>query len=226
MKGTYDSTIHGCLKGETLALRAVVFDYGMVLSGPQDPKAHAALLRITGLTDDRFEPLYWANRHAYDEGKLTGLAFWRKFLSDTGLNQSEETVKELNRWDARMWTTQNPAMLAWQRKLKQRGILTAILSNMGDNVLENMKREFDWLPRFDVLVWSFQLHMAKPDPAIYLHVLKELGTGAEDTLFLDDKLVNIQAAQALGFKALQFSTVERLRADLRVAGLDSELPLP
>jgi FMN phosphatase YigB (HAD superfamily) len=68
--------------------------------------------------------------------------------------------------------------------------------------------------------------MAKPDPAIYLHALEELGTRAEETLFLDDKLVNIQAAQALGFKAIQFTTVERLRADLRVAGLDSELPLP
>jgi HAD superfamily hydrolase (TIGR01509 family) len=89
-----------------------------------------------------------------------------------------------------------------------------------------MKREFDWLPRFDVLAWSFQLHMAKPEPAIYLHVLKELGSRAEETLFLDDKRVNIQTAQALGFKAIQFSTVERLRADLRDAGLESELPLP
>jgi putative hydrolase of the HAD superfamily len=209
-----------------LALRAVVFDYGMVLTGPQEPKAHATLLRITGLTPERFEPLYWANRRAYDEGKLTGLAFWQKFLRDNGLNLPPKKAEELNLWDARMWTTQNPAMLAWQRKLKQQGILTAILSNMGDNVLENMKREFDWLPRFDVLAWSYQLHMAKPEPAIYSHVLKELGTTAEETLFLDDKRVNIQAAQALGFKTIQFSTVERLRADLRVAGLDSELPLP
>ena len=61
-----------------MALRAVVFDYGMVLTGPQDPEAHAALMRITGLPLDRFESLYWADRHAYDEGKLTGLAFWRR----------------------------------------------------------------------------------------------------------------------------------------------------
>ena len=211
---------------ETLALRAVVFDYGMVLTGPQEPEALATLLRITGLPQDRFEALYWANRLAYDEGKLTGLAFWQKFIQDAGLNLSQGTAEKLSRWDARMWTTQNPAMLAWQRKLKQKGVLTAILSNMGDNVHGNIVKQFDWLNRFDVLVWSYQLHIAKPDPAIYLHVLKELGTGAEETLFLDDKLVNIQAAQALGFKAIQFTTVERLRADLRVAGLDSELPLP
>ena len=209
-----------------MALRAVVFDYGMVLTGQQDPDARAALLRITGLPLEQFESLYWTDRHAYDEGKLTGLEFWNKFLRDAGLNLGPGVVDELNLWDARMWTTQNPTMVAWQLALKQRGFLTAILSNMGDNVLENMLREFDWLQRFDVLVWSFQLRMAKPDPAIYQYVLRQLGTGPEETLFLDDKLVNIQAAQALGIKAIQFSTVEKLRIDLVASGLDAELPLP
>jgi putative hydrolase of the HAD superfamily len=125
-----------------------------------------------------------------------------------------------------MWTTQNPAMLAWQQRLKQSGQLTAILSNMGDDVLASVEREFDWIHRFDVLVWSFQLHMAKPDPAIYRHVLQELGVRPEETLFLDDKLVNIETALALGMKAIEFSTIERLRADLIAAGLDSVLPLP
>jgi putative hydrolase of the HAD superfamily len=198
----------------------------MVLTGPQDPEAHAALQRITGLTLERFESHYWANRHAYDEGKLTGLAFWRKFIEEAALDMPAGAAEELNLWDARMWTTQNPAMLAWQLKLKQRGLLTAILSNMGDNVLENMKREFDWLPRFDVLVWSYQLRMAKPDPAIYRHVLKDLGTRPEETLFLDDRLVNVEAAQALDMVAIQFSTVDRLRDDLIAGGLDRELPLP
>jgi putative hydrolase of the HAD superfamily len=209
-----------------LALRAVVFDYGLVLTGPQDPEAHAALMRITGLPLDRFESLYWADRHAYDEGKLTGIAFWQKFLRQAGLSPDQKRVEELNQWDARMWTTQNPAMLAWQQQLKQHGLLTAILSNMGDNVLENMERTFDWLPRFDVLVWSYQVRMAKPAPAIYRLVLNKLGTRPEETLFLDDRPVNVEAARALGLLALDFSTVDRLRADLIASGLDSSLPLP
>jgi putative hydrolase of the HAD superfamily len=209
-----------------LALRAVVFDFGMVLSGPQDPEAHAALLRITGLPLARFEPLYWADRNAYDEGKLTGLAFWQKFVHDAGLMLPPERIDELNLWDARLWTTQNPAMLAWQQQLKLSGLRTAILSNMGDTVLASMEREFDWLTRFDVLVWSFQLRLAKPDPAIYRHLLKELGTQPEETLFLDDRQVNVEAAQALGIQSIVFSTVEKLRADLLAAGLDRQLPLP
>jgi putative hydrolase of the HAD superfamily len=133
---------------------------------------------------------------------------------------------ELNLWDARMWTTENPAMLAWQVQLKQHGLLTAILSNMGDNVLENMLREFAWLSRFDALVWSYQLRMAKPDPAIYCHVLERLGVQPEETLFLDDRLENVEAARALGIEAIEFSTVEQLRADLIASGLEGELPLP
>jgi putative hydrolase of the HAD superfamily len=209
-----------------LRLRAVVFDYGMVLTGPPNPEAHAALLRLTGLPLERFEHLYWADRHAYDEGKLTGIAFWQKLVRDGGLALSQETVEELNRWDALMWTTENPAMVAWQSALKQRGLLTAILSNMGDSVLESVEQNFDWIHRFDVLVWSFQLRLAKPDPAIYRYVLAKLGTLPEETLFLDDKPENIQAARALGMKTILFSTVEQLRADLIAAGFDAELPLP
>jgi putative hydrolase of the HAD superfamily len=209
-----------------LALRAVVFDYGMVLTGPPDPEAHAAMLRITGLPPARFESLYWADRLAYDEGKLTGIAFWQKILRAAGLNLEPGAVEELSALDARMWTTENPATLAWQMQLKQRGLLTAILSNIGDNVLAGVERAFDWIHRFDVLIWSYQWHMAKPDPAIYRLVLDKLGARPEEALFLDDKLVNVQAAQALGMKAMQFTTIDRLREDLIAKGLDAELPLP
>lgn len=209
-----------------MALRAVIFDYGMVLTGAPVAEAHDAMLRITGLPHDRFEALYWADRHAYDEGKLTGLEFWRKIVRDASLNLDPKAIDDLNSWDARMWTTQNPVMLAWQQNLKQHGVLTAILSNMGDSVLENMQREFDWLSNFDVLLWSFQLKMAKPDPAIYHHALEKLGTRPEETLFIDDKNVNIEAARALGINAILFSTVDHLRKDLIATGLDRDLPLP
>jgi len=208
-----------------LALRAVIFDYGMVLTGQPSAKAHDAMLRITGLPHDQFEAIYWADRHAYDEGKLTGLQFWQNIVRDAKLNLDATAVDELNLWDARMWTTQNPAMLAWQQQLKQHGIRTAILSNMGDTVLANIEREFDWLPRFDVLIWSYQHNMAKPEPAIYHLTLERLGTRPGESLFIDDKQPNIDAARALGMVAILFSTVEKLREDLIALGLDSELPV-
>ena len=207
-----------------MALRAVVFDYGIVLTGPPDAAAWANLLRITGLPEERFEPLYWADRAALDEGKLTGIAFWQKLLREAGLPLDH--AEELSRWDTRLWTVENPVMVAWQLAVKQRGLLTAILSNIGDDVLASVERSFDWIHRFDVLVWSCQFGAVKPDPSIYLHTLAELGTLPGETLFIDDKLANVEAARELGIQAIEYSSVERLRADLIAAGLDQSLPLP
>ncbi|HKN19959.1 MAG TPA: HAD family phosphatase [Terracidiphilus sp.] len=209
-----------------MALRAVIFDYGMVLSGPPDPKSHAELMRITGLPAEKLDPLYWADRHAFDEGKLTGEAYWRDILHQAGLTLPPSAVEELIYWDGRMWMTLNPPMLAWAAALKVRGLLTAILSNIGDTTQQAMERELKWLTRFDVLVWSYQLRIAKPDPAIYRYALEKLGTQPAETLFIDDREVNVEAAAALGMKALLFSTTAQLRADLIEQRLDNELPLP
>jgi putative hydrolase of the HAD superfamily len=217
---------HNEFPGGALALRAVIFDYGMVLTGLPDQEAHDAMVRITGLQPEQFETLYWADRHAYDEGKLSGVTFWQKFARDSGIAVTAEQLAELNRLDARMWTTQNPVMVAWQQRLKAHGLRTAILSNMGDSVLESIEREYAWIRNFDVLVWSYQLGMAKPEAAIYRHTLEKLGTRPGETLFIDDRRVNIEAARALGMVAIEFTTAEKLREDLTAAGMDGELPLP
>lgn len=209
-----------------VALRAVVFDYGMVLTGPPDPAAHAALARMTGLPAARLDSLYWSDRLAFDAGTLTGQAFWRKIANEAGRSLSKSEIEELVQWDAKMWMTENAPMLAWQLELKQRGVRTAIVSNMGDTVHRRMEREIAWLDRFDVLVWSYQLRVVKPDPAIYRYVLEKLGTMPDETLFIDDRRVNVDQALALGMKGVVFSTVEKLCADLVAGGLDSELPLP
>jgi len=198
----------------------------MVLSGPPDPAAHRQLKDITGLAHEEFERYYWADRHAYDRGELNGLSFWNKFVADARLDLSAEDVARLNQVDASLWTTTNPDMLAWHQVLRARGLKTGILSNMGDNVLESLEANFPWLNDFDVLIWSYQHNLAKPEPEIYHLLLERLGTAPEETLFLDDKLVNIEAARHLGLQALQFSTVEQLRQDMITAGLDQELPLP
>ena len=209
-----------------MALRAVIFDYGRVLTGPPDPAAYAELMRITGLSADRLERAYWKDRNAYDEGKLTGLGFWRQIVRDAGLKLTEREIAELNLWDVRMWTRGDPAMLAWQLAIKERGLLTAIVSNMGDTVHEHMVRELRWLSRFDVLVWSYQLGIAKPNPAIYRYALEKLGTQPAETLFIDDKAENVEAAVALGMKGIIFSDAGKLRTDLVESGMSNELPLP
>ena len=213
-------------KDLTLALRAVVFDYGMVLSNPPNLEARKEMERITGLASEDFETRYWVDRLAYDRGDLTGIAFWTKFAADAELKLTADELAQLSAFDAKMWTTTNETMLQWHQKLKAAGIRTGILSNMGDNVLERILEIFAWVEDFDALVWSFQHGIVKPDAAIYNLVVEKVGVPAEETLFLDDRLENIEGAERVGIRGLQFSTVEQLRKDLKTTGYDAWLPMP
>lgn len=209
-----------------MSIRAIAFDYGMVLSGPPEPAARAQLLRITGLSEEQFESLYWVDRHDYDRGELTGLEFWQKLARDARLHLDEDALHRLNTWDAAMWTTENPPMIRWQQRLRSQGFATGILSNMGDAVLASIEQNLPWTRDFDAHIWSYQHRCAKPEPVIYRLLLQALGTAPEETLFLDDKQVNIDAALRIGMQALVFTDVAQLRQDLISIGLDSELPLP
>ncbi|MGB7190920.1 MAG: HAD family phosphatase [Acidobacteriaceae bacterium] len=208
-----------------MAIRAVIFDYGMVLSNPAVPSAHARLVVASGLSREILDQHYWANRHSYDLG-MTGREFWAKVASDAGTTFSPAQVVNLIESDVLMWTSVNEEMLAWVEALQGAGIRTAVLSNMVWEILLHMQKRFGWLDRFDQLTWSCELGIAKPDPEIYLYTCEALEVPPEETLFLDDKPENIAGAEVLGLRALLFTTAEQLRKDLETQGLSESLPVP
>lgn len=54
---------------------------------------------------------------------------------------------------------------------------------------------------FDGIVTSFQAKLLKPSPEIFRYAEQKLGIRPEQTMFLDDSLANVEAAQAVGFRA-------------------------
>ncbi|MFQ3675516.1 MAG: HAD family phosphatase [Endomicrobiia bacterium] len=66
---------------------------------------------------------------------------------------------------------------------------------------------------FETAYFSHELHMRKPDTEIFLHVLKENNLLPEETLFLDDNISNIEAANRLGINTILISN-ERKITDL------------
>jgi putative hydrolase of the HAD superfamily len=209
-----------------MAIRAVIFDYGMVLSQPQDPSALNNILAITGLDRDTFDRHYWTHRHAYDMGKLNGRTYWQQFAKDTGIHLMPTDIERLIENDVLMWCTINEPMLAWAKSLAEAGLRIGILSNMGEETLSYMRQEFAWLGDFHHHTWSCELGIAKPDPAIYIYTCEKLGIAPAEALFLDDKLENVEAARRTGLNALQFRNMDQLRDDLASYGWLNGLPIP
>lgn len=80
-------------------------------------------------------------------------------------------------------------------------------------------READLFDRFADIVVSGYEKMAKPDPAIYQLAFQRFGYSAERLIFVDDRLDNIQAAQAQGMATHHFLSATALEAELAAIGL-------
>ena len=81
-------------------LKAVIFDYGEVLSGPPDPQAHRNLLAIAGVNEEAFEKSYWAHRLDYDADILNGQTYWQTVARDTGVSFTAKQIEQLQEQDA------------------------------------------------------------------------------------------------------------------------------
>lgn len=80
-------------------------------------------------------------------------------------------------------------------------------------------READLFDRFRDIVVSGDEKMAKPDPAIYQLALTRFGLSAGQTIFIDDREDNIDAARTEGMAGHLFTDAAALEADLTARGL-------
>lgn len=88
------------------------------------------------------------------------------------------------------------------RRLKNHGYCVYYLSNMPQDILE-MLIERGTLAQFDGGVASCEVKINKPDPRIYQALLDKYHLKADECVFIDDNLANVQAAFALGFAGIQ-----------------------
>ena len=206
-------------------INAVLFDYGMVLSGPPDPAAWARMRSIANMNEEQFHNGYWNHRHAYDRGDLTAESFWTRAAAPTHAFITHDQLAALIAADVDYWSTLNPPMIAWARSLQRSHIPTGILSNMPDPMETGLRTRHIWIDDFPHHTWSHALNLAKPEPAIYRHAIQGLHTPPENILFLDDRHENIAAAEALGMQAIQYTTHNAFEQEMRRRNLDHLLQL-
>jgi 2-haloacid dehalogenase len=90
-------------------------------------------------------------------------------------------------------------------KLKELNYPCYILSNWSAETYEGMEQKYPFLKDFEGKIISGRDFLIKPDPAIYELAISRFDLVPQETLFIDDRLDNIEAAQKLNFQIIHLT---------------------
>jgi HAD superfamily hydrolase (TIGR01509 family) len=179
-------------------IKAVVFDVGGVLE----------------IVDDATWPQRWSQRWQAvgagvgSEPEGTGL----------GDNPTEDQVRERYRRQFGLTQRQADQMMAdlWDSycgrlDVEMRDFVaglrpryrTAILSNSWDGARREEQRRYDFAGLVDTIVYSHEVGVAKPDPAVYALTAARVDARPQEIVFLDDSPACVDAARVAGWRAVR-----------------------
>jgi 2-haloacid dehalogenase len=197
---------------------AVVFDIGNVLYG-WDPES------------------FLARQLPEDEARLRFIEdvdLWGWHDSLDGGRPFDEAAAELSEkfpdyadyisaWGERFGETISdsvPGVQALVEELDARGVPLFAITNFSADFWPPFRaREERFFRRFRDIVVSGEVKLLKPDPAIYYLALDRFGLRPEQALFVDDRRINVDGAEAVGMHGHLFTGAEDLRRRLAGEGL-------
>ena len=190
-------------------IRAVIFDFGNVLCFPPAPEKISLAAAFCKLPEHEFLESFWKERLTYDGGKLTPLAYWTTVV---GAQFADAHLQKLIDIEVDFWTDYDERPFRWIEQLRASGVKVGLLSNLPEVLADDLRKKHfmgkRFLDHFDHVTFSYELRMVKPQAGIYQHSAQGVGVAPQETLFLDDKLPNVQGAIHVGLRAELFTTWE------------------
>lgn len=208
------------MSGARRAIEAGIFDVGGVLITNQMAHVWRDVLETLQLDEPTFRTAWREMGTLLGNGQIEEDEFWRRFVERTGAKGALPAESLFVREYGKRWDVQQP-VLDLVARLKERGLKTAVLSNtIATHVGHNRERKL--YDPFDVLVFSNEVGMSKPDPAIYRRCLEllELAERPEAAFFVDDLEENVVAAREVGLNGILFTDAAQLYEDVRGLGVD------
>ena len=178
-------------------MKNIVFDLGGVLFARDKSKCTPELLEFFSFLRAPRMPLFWEE---YDRGASTLGEVTDILARTTGCPREKCERFLLLSIDMQEPVAPTERLVG---DLKAAGYRLYVLSNMSREFIAFLRR-FPVYRLFDGEVVSCEEHTVKPEPRIYEILLERYGLTPSETLFIDDREMNIEAAAALGIHGFVF----------------------
>jgi putative hydrolase of the HAD superfamily len=213
MQATHPSQVS---PSATRDVRVVLFDIGGVLV---QLNGVATILEWMGhrITAEEIGPLWLRSPsvRAFETGRLEPLDFAAGMVAELNLDMPPQRFLDaFTAWPSGLY----PGALEMLASIPRR-YMRAALSNSNSLHWSRVMDEMQLGPAFDHHFSSHLIGKIKPDAEAFHHVLESLGCNSHEVLFLDDNLLNVDAARALGMHAVVVRGATEARLALEQAGV-------
>ena len=204
-------------------LEACLIDaYDTIVKCDFSPLRHG-VPTLAGIPVERWEGEYSRVGPMLNDGRMSKAEAFGRIMANCGVQATDALLAEMVRQDQELLLANAclfDDVLPFLRRLRDRGIKIAIVSNCTENTRALLVATgVDALS--DTLVLSCEVGAAKPAPEIFQCALDRLGVSADAAVFVDD-----QPGFCAGSVALGIRTVQIVRADLDRQSLDGQQSTP
>lgn len=200
----------------SMKIENIIFDFGGVIIDI-DPMLTVKALEKLGFHDIKrlqSKDFYEKVIYKFEKGIDTPAVFHDKLRDYLQMDLSDEQLDEA--WNALLYDIPEERIRVIEQVKKHYPIYLLSNSNeihydlyVRDLQLRFGYREFDEV--FDKAYFSFNIHLAKPHEEIYEFVINRHRLNPAKTLFIDDRIENIEGARKTGLRTFQLVPPKRIR---------------
>lgn len=200
------------MKGEGVMIKNVVFDIGNVLIQFRPLKFLKEKYKDEKLVQELYELIFRSDEWVMlDRGTITEEDAVDNFCKRS--SQNEVYIKEVMMdWHAMHIPIEGTVEIL--KMLKKSGYRIYLLSNYHKKAFKIVQDRFEFLKRVDGRIISSEVKLLKSEEEIYNLLLKTYNLKPEETIFIDDTLVNIEMARELYIKSICFKNSGTLYKEL------------
>ena len=152
----------------------------------------------------------------YKLGKITDEEFWNWALREWHLDLTVQEVIDLL---IEGYET-NKSAVEYVRKVRNAGYKTVICSNNFPARINGLQKRFGFLGDFDVVVFSYEVGVDKPNKEIFQILVKKTGVKADEIVYSDDDESKMEGAKELGINTFLYTNFDAFTKHLDSLGIN------
>lgn len=198
-------------------VRCFFFDLGQVLISVHQQTLAERMVALTGLDLRRLREIFLSDDLVigFESGAMSGEEFYREICRRAGTEI--EWRDFLDAWNS-MFDRETIVPDETVRSLAAETDLW-VISNTNPLHYEYIAGHYPILRHFKGFTLSYKVGVLKPDERIFLDALEQAGVRASESVFVDDRVENVEGARKIGIDSFQFTGRESFLSELRARGL-------